>query len=530
MTSSKLKAKIDHLWLQFWQGGISNPLVVIEQITYLLFVRLLDIHETLDEIRSKRTGKTFTRRFGDDEQHLRWSNIKNIGDSDELMMLVREDIFKHLRNIGQESSFSEHMKDARLEVQNPALLKTAITLINELPLDDKDIQGDLYEYLLSKLTTSGINGQFRTPRHLIQLMVGMLEPKPDEIVADPACGTSGFLVATIEYLRETNTTEEGVIEVDGLDEDGNATVKKLFTGDKLQPEQWKHIQSNMLHGFDFDSTMLRIAAMNLFMHGATDPLIFDQDSLSQSFNENFPKLEHEAFDVVLANPPFKGQLDSDGVSPEIYRVVKTKKTELLFLARILRLLKEGGRCAVIVPDGVLFGASNAHVSIRKLIIETNQLEAVVSLPSGAFKPYAGVSTAILVFTKGGSSERVWFYDLENDGYSLDDKRDELLPPEKLGVNPDSVLSDEEHVKNNLPDVLARWKERENSEVERARTSQSFVVPKAEIVENKYDLSINRYKEIVYEEVKYDPPLVILDQLDALEKEIQDDLKELRERL
>jgi type I restriction enzyme M protein len=504
--------------------------VVIEQITYLMFIRLLDIHETLDETRSARTGRSFTKKFGDDEQKLRWSNFYNIGDPEELMVLVRDDVFKHFRRISQGSHFAAHMSDGRLEIQKTSLLRTAIEMVNSLPLENKDTQGDLYEYLLSKLTTSGINGQFRTPRHVIKLMVNMIDPKPGELVSDPACGTSGFLVAVIEYIREINTTEAGLIEKDETDDDGNITVRKIFSGDRLRPEQWKHIQSDMLHGFDFDNTMLRIAAMNLFMHGVADPKIINQDTLSQSFEEKYPELEHEAFDIVLANPPFKGQLDSDGLSPEIYRSVKTKKTELLFLARILRLLKEGGRCAVIVPDGVLFGASNAHASIRELIVEQNQLEAVVSLPNGVFKPYAGVSTAILFFTKGGNTDRVWFYDLQEDGYSRDDKRNALLSPDKLGVNPDTALSDEEHVKNNLPDVLARWKERENSEVDRPRTSQSFVVPKAEIAENKYDLSINRYKEPVYEEVEYDPPLVILDQLDALEKEIQDDLKELREML
>ncbi|MCG7870982.1 MAG: type I restriction-modification system subunit M [Candidatus Thiodiazotropha lotti] len=520
MITGELKNKIDKLWLEFWQGGIANPLTVIEQITFLMFSRMLDINESRDEKRLVRTGKSFTPRFNEDQQHLRWSDFIHEGDPDKLLALVRDKVFKHFREHTSDIRFGGYMKDARLVIEKPALLVKAVQMINELPLEAGDTKGDLYEYLLSKLTTAGINGQFRTPRHIIKLMVRMLDPKPDETVADPACGTAGFLVGVMEHLLETYSSEEGIIieEIEGPD--GKPQKAITYTGDQLDQAQWRHIKTKMFHGFDFDNTMLRIAAMNLYMHGAEDPDIHYQDTLAQSFADNFPEKEKEAFNVILANPPFKGSLDEDTINPPILRMVKTKKTELLFVAQILRMLKTGGRSATIVPQGVLFGSSKAHQSLRKLLIEDNQLEAVINLPSGVFKPYAGVATAILIFTKGGQTDHVWFYDLLDDGFTLDDKRDALYRDEQ--GNPLQFAGD-------LPKVLEAWRQRDKSvgdSDQNIRTAASFWVAKDEISGNKYDFSINRYKEVVYVEEEYDPPKEILGRMKALEKEVMQEMDEL----
>jgi len=380
--------------------------------------------------------------------------------------------------------------------------------VDKLPLTDSDIKGDIYEYLLSKLTTAGINGQFRTPRHIIDHMIALLDPQPTDIVCDPACGTAGFLARTMEYLNKQHSSEAGTF----TDEDGNIH----YSGDKLEP--WReHINHSMFWGFDFDITMLRVSSMNLLLHGVASANIHYQDSLNKSIKEHYPQQEENFADVVLANPPFKGSLDDSSTNPDVLKIVKTKKTELLFVAHILRSLKLGGRSATIVPDGVLFGSSKAHQGLRKELIDNNQLEGIVSLPSGVFKPYAGVSTAILIFTKGGETDNVWFYDLEADGYSLDDKRD------AIGAN-------------DLPDCLEKYKQYSdgpnsiNSEQFSDRTQKAFIVPAEEIRDHKYDLSINRYKEIVYEEEVYDPPKVILGRLKELEKEIQTELEELEAML
>ncbi len=506
MVTGELKRRIDALWTEFWQGGITNPLTVIEQITFLMYARLLDINETRDEKRAKRTGKSFERRFKEDEQHLRWSQFRHLG-ADKMLPLVRDEIFPHFRTTAASgSAFAEFMKDAQLMIQKPGLLVKAVNMIHELPLTEGDTKGDLYEYLLSKLTTAGINGQFRTPRHIIRLMVDMLEPQPTEFVGDPACGTGGFLVSVMQYLLEAHTSPEGIIEE--TDAETGAT-EKIFTGDLLE-EHRDFIRSEMFHGFDFDATMLRIAAMNLMLHGVDDPDIHYQDTLSTSFSERFPKAASEGFNVILANPPFKGSLDFEDVHASLLRQVKTKKTELLFVTLILRMLKNGGRSATIVPDGVLFGSSGAHQALRKLLIDNNQLEAVISLPSGVFKPYAGVSTGILFFTKGGETKDVFFYDVQADGFSLDDKR------EKIG-------------ETDLPDCLARWRARD-SKKDTDRTSKAFFVPADEIREANYDLSLSRYKETVYEEEEYDPPQVILERMTAFNEEIGSDLAELEEML
>jgi len=507
MVTGELKRRIDALWTEFWQGGITNPLTVIEQITFLMYARLLDINEARDENRQKRTGKPFTRRFKEDEQHLRWSQFRHLG-ADQMLPLVRDEVFPHFRStVARGTSFAEFMKDAQLMIQKPALLVKAVSMIHDLPLTAGDTKGDLYEYLLSKLTTAGINGQFRTPRHIIRLMVDMLEPKPTEVIGDPACGTGGFLVSTMEYLLETHTSPEGVIKETDPD---TGAVEKIYTGDLLDDEARKHIRSGMFHGFDFDATMLRIAAMNLMLHGVDDPDIHYQDTLSTGFSEHFPDQASEGFDVILANPPFKGQLDFEDVHPGLLRQVKTKKTELLFLALILRMLRTGGRSATIVPDGVLFGSSRAHRQLRERLVDQNQLEAVISLPSGVFKPYAGVSTGILVFTKGGRTDNVFFYDVQADGFSLDDKRD---PMEE----------------NDLPDCLDRWRQRDPAK-DTDRKAKAFFVPADEIRKEGYDLSLSRYKEVVYEEEEYDPPKVILARMKTLNDDIAKDLAELEGKL
>ncbi|MCY4428183.1 MAG: class I SAM-dependent DNA methyltransferase [Halieaceae bacterium] len=506
MITGELKQDIDALWLEFWQGGITNPLTVIEQITYLMFVRLLDVKEARDENREHRGGKAFRRRYAADQQDLRWSRFRHMGAQD-MLPLVRDKVFPHFRKATTGgATFAEFMKDAQLMIQKPSLLVKAVGIIDKLPLTEGDTKGDLYEYLLGKLTTAGINGQFRTPRHIIRLMVDMLEPQPTEVVADPAAGTGGFLVQVMEHLVEEFTSPEGVMVETDAD---TGESYKILSGDLLEGH-WEHIRSGMFHGFDFDATMLRIAAMNLMLHGVDDPDIHYQDTLSNSFAERFPLASHESFDIVLANPPFKGSLDYEDVDANLLRQVKTRKTELLFLVLILRMLKLGGRSATIVPDGVLFGSSTAHVALRKLLIDNNQLEAVISLPSGVFKPYAGVSTGILIFTKGGRTDQVFFYDVEADGFSLDDKR---VPAKE----------------NDLPDCLARWQARD-SKKDMDRTDKAFFVPASEIREANYDLSLSRYKERVYEEKEYDPPQAILERMKALNNDIANDLAELEDIL
>ena len=499
MITGELRNKIDRLWLEFWQGGITNPLTVIEQITFLMFMRLLDITETRNEKRHARTKakKPFKGHFSRSEQNLRWQNLLKLS-GDDLLPAIRDQVFAHLRGIaGEESTFGRYMKEAQLMVQKPSLLVKATEMINDLPLDKGDLKGDLYEYLLGKLTTAGVNGQFRTPRHIIRMMVDMVRPDPKWTVCDPACGTAGFLVSVMDNLLENHSSKEGIIE----HEDG----EKTYTGDLLEQHR-SHIRKNMFWGFDFDVSMLRIAAMNMMLHGVDDPHILYADSLSRAIPERYPEVAEGHFDLILANPPFKGSLDFEGVHHSLTRKVKTKKTELLFLALMERMLKPGGICAVIVPDGVLFGSSTAHKAVRQLLVEENELQAIVSMPSGVFKPYAGVSTAVLIFVKGSETKHVWYYDMQTDGLSLDDKRE---PVEE----------------NDIPDVLRRWKKR-NPRKDTARTARAFFVPVQEIRDNNYDLSINRYKEIEYEEAEYDPPKAILRRLNALEDEIRGDLKEL----
>ncbi|MCO6438558.1 MAG: SAM-dependent DNA methyltransferase [Phycisphaerae bacterium] len=514
MITGKLKSDINKLWDEFWTGGISNPLTVIEQITYLMFFRLLDLAAAREEKKAARTGKKATTPFNKKQQLLRWSQFKSLG-GEEMLKRIRDEVFPHFRDMAsEESTFGRYMKDAQLMIQKPSLLVSAVSMIDNLPLDKGDTKGDLYEYVLSKLTTAGINGQFRTPRHIIRLMVELVDPKPDETVGDPACGTGGFLVAAMTYLLEKYTSKAGRIEQ--LDEDGRpvkddrGNPQYIYTGDKLEPYR-KHIQRDMFHGFDFDATMLRIAVMNMMLHGVDNPSIDYQDALSNSFPERFPKTASDHFDVILANPPFKGSLDHSDVHSSLTGKIKTKKTELLFPTLMLRMLKDpGGRCAVIVPDGVLFGSSKAHRDLKQMLVDDNELHAVIKLPAGVFKPYAGVSTAILYFAKGGKTGDVFFYDVQADGLSLDDKRTPV---------------DE----NDLPDVMAQWNRWSNGNGKKSfadRKNKAFFVPVSDIREAKYDLSINRYKEVVYEEPEFDPPKAILKRLAKLNEQEAKELAEL----
>ena len=511
LITGELKSKIDRIWDAFWSGGISNPLEVIEQITYLLFIKRLDDLHTLEENKANRLGKPMQRRIfpeGHDDKwrkydDLRWSNFKQSAPG-EMFETVGERVFPFLRTLGGDgSTYSHHMKDARFTIPNAALLSRVVDMLDAIPMDDRDTKGDLYEYMLGKIATAGHNGQFRTPRHIIQLMVEMTAPTPSDEICDPACGTAGFLVEAGEYVRRTHP---------------NALVDAA---------QRKHFHESMFHGFDFDSTMLRIGSMNMLLHGVESPDIRYRDSLAGDV-----AAESEKYSLILANPPFAGSLDYESTSKELQAVVKTKKTELLFLALFLRLLKPGGRAAVIVPDGVLFGSSKAHKELRRMLVEEQKLDGVVKLPSGTFKPYAGVSTAILFFTRtdSGGTDNVWFYEVTADGWSLDDKRTPLLPAEKLGAVPEVALAEDEHAKNNLPDALARWFRRDGEEMQRARTEQSFCVPKADIVEQGYDLSLNRYKEVVHEEVEHRPPLEIIAELEHLEAEIQQGMSDLKAML
>ena len=494
--STQQKSAIDRLWTEFWTGGITNPLTVIEQISFLMFSRLLDITETRNEKKAERTKQPLKRVFEPFQQRLRWQNFRHLG-AEDMLRVVRDEVFPHFRKLNGGTTFGEYMQDAQLMIQKPSLLVSAVNMIEALPISDGDAKGDLYEYLLSKLTTAGINGQFRTPRHIIRFMAELVEPKPTDVIGDPACGTAGFLVGVMQYLLEKYTSPKGQLHSD--------TGEIIYTGDLLEKYR-SHIQSGMFHGFDFDATMLRIAAMNLMLHGVDNPDIHYQDTLSNSFPDHFPEQAEGGFDVILANPPFKGSLDAGDVHPSLISKVKTKKTELLFVALILRMLKKGGRSATIVPDGVLFGSSNAHVALRRHLVEENQLEGIISLPSGVFKPYAGVSTAILLFTKGGKTDHVFFYDVAADGFSLDDKR-----------NPTTD--------NDLPDALTRWRARDHQK-DTDRTAKHFIVPVREIEEKNFDLSINRYKEASHEEVQHDPPKKIIAQLRRLEDEITKELSEL----
>jgi type I restriction enzyme M protein len=509
MLTGELRSRIDNVWNAFWAGGIANPLEVIEQITYLLFMRGLDDAHTLEENKANRLKKPMERRIfppGKDKigknggvayEDLRWSRLKN-KDPATMFEIVSEHVFPFLRNMAEaDSAHATHMKGARFTIPTPALLAKVVDLLAEIPMEDRDTKGDLYEYMLSKIATAGQNGQFRTPRHIIALMVDMMAPGPKDVICDPACGTCGFLIAANEYLRNNHP--------------------KLFQ----EKASRDHFHEEMFHGFDFDGTMLRIGSMNMTLHGVENPDIRYKDSLAQEHAG-----DSDRYSLVLANPPFAGSLDYETTAKDLLAVVKTKKTELLFMALFIKLLKPGGRAAVIVPEGVLFGSSTAHKEIRRMLVEDHRLDGIVKLPSGVFRPYAGVSTAVVLFTKtnSGGTDYVWFYDCQADGFSLDDKRHPLLPAEKIG--PRAKLGEGEDAKNNLPDIAVRWPQRHVAERKRKRTAQSFCVPKTEIAAAGYDLSINRYKEVVHEAAEHRPPKEIIAELKSLEKEIADGLSDL----
>ena len=498
MVTGELKNKIDSLWEIFWTGGLTNPLDVIEQMTYLMFIRDLDDADNRRTKESAMLGLPYQSIFAGEVvvgdrtiagSQLKWSVFHDF-PAQNMYTTVQEWVFPFIKNLhgNKESAYARYMGDAIFKIPTPLLLDKIVTAMDEIydqmsQLKTVDTRGDVYEYLLSKLATAGVNGQFRIPRHIIKMMVELMDPKPDEVICDPACGTAGFLVETSEYLRK------------------NKKEAVLFNKNNKY-----HYMNQMFHGYDMDRTMLRIAAMNMMAHGVENPYIEYRDSLSDQ------NPDREKYSLILANPPFKGSLDYDTVAQELLKVCKTKKTELLFLALFLRMLKVGGRCACIVPDGVLFGSSKAHQAIRKELVEGNRLEAVISMPSGVFKPYAGVSTAILIFTKTGhgGTDEVWFYDMKADGRSLDDKRNEVK-------------------ENDIPDIIQRFRNLD-AEHSRERTEQSFFVPKKEIVDNEYDLSINKYKKVEYVPVEYPSTQEILASLHELEAEIAKNLEELDELL
>lgn len=496
--TGELKNKIDGLWEIFWTGGITNPLEVVEQMTYLMFIRDIDSADNIRAKEAEMLGLPFKSIFdGEVEidgrkvegEQLKWSVFHDF-PAQRMYSIVQEWVFPFIKNLhdDKKSAYSKYMSDAIFKVNTPLMLSKIVDAMDEIyAIMDKeqstDVRGDVYEYLLSKLEKSGVNGQFRTPRNIIRMMVEMTDPQPNETICDPACGTSGFLVISGEYLKEN--------------------YKKEVLLDKKNKE---HFMNSMFHGFDMDRTMLRIGAMNMMAHGIENPCIEYRDSLSDQ------NPDRDKYSLILANPPFKGSLDAEIVSEDIQKICKTKKTELLFLALFIRMLKIGGRCACIVPDGVLFGSSNAHKAIRKEIVENQKLEAVISMPSGVFKPYAGVSTGILIFTKTnhGGTDNVWFYDMTADGKSLDDKR--------------TPIAD-----NDIPDIIARFKNLDG-EKDRKRTDKSFMVPKSEIIEKDYDLSINKYKEVEYVHVEYPPTSEILDEIEKLNEQIMEETRVLRELL
>ena len=508
MITGTVKNKVDKIWTDIWAGGITNPITVIEQLTYLMFIRSLDVKELEAEDMEQVTEEKQDRIFPETPtgQSMRWSKFKD-RDARDIFQIMTSRVFPAIKNmkdgklpdftedgklipvptgeVGDEedTAFARYMEDAMFLIPTPQVLEKIITGLDDLyenDLKSQDMQGDLYEYMLGKLQTSGRNGQFRTPKHIRDMMVELLAPSPEDTICDPACGTAGFLISSAEYIRSHYKY--------------------------MDAAQWEHFEGPMFTGFDTDRTMLRISAMNLMLHSITHPHIAYQDSVSK---EN--TIEGK-YTICLANPPFKGTVDAESISDTLTSVTKTKKTELLFLALFLRMLKTGGRCACIVPDGVLFGSSKAHKAIRKEIVENHQLQAVISMPSGVFKPYAGVSTAILVFTKtgAGGTDRVWFYDMKADGFSLDDKRS---PVEQ----------------NDIPDIIERFHHLEEEE-KRTRKEQSFFVPKEDIAKNEYDLSINKYKEIEYVPVKYPPTSEILKELKALNQQVTEEMAKLEEML
>lgn len=445
MTDKEFKAIIDELWNTFWSSGISNPISVVEQMTYLIFFKMFEEQENLEQKRAEKSGKK-RESFFECKEELRWSNFKQLAP-DKMLKVYREKVFPLLGKI------NSSLKDSVCLISKPSLLDTAVQTLDKMDFTDgNDRKGDIYEYMLSKLATSGQNGQFRTPRHIIDMMTKLVDPRVDDKICDPACGSGGFLCGAYRYILESNTSDDF------------KEISPVF-GDLLKDEHRENLDNNVIFGSEFDPTMYKIGLMNMILHNIKPKNIKLRDSLSKDAQEE------DKYTLVLANPPFTGSLDESDIDPHLTSIVKTKKTELLFMAKFIKMLEIGGRAAVIIPTGVLSTDSKAHKTLRQKLIEENQLEAVISMPSGVFKPYAGVATAILVFTKGGQTQKTWFYEMENDGFTLDDKR---TPIEE----------------NDIPDVILKYENKEES-------SKSFNVTYEELKENEYNLLPSRYKKIEY---------------------------------
>lgn len=493
------KTKIDALWDRFWSGGMSNPLQSIEQMSYLIFMKRLEDMDVLEQRRANAMDKEYISIFEENED-CRWSVWKH-KSAEDMINHVREVVFPFIKNIhdGEKTLFSQHMKDAVFVIPKPTLLQEAVGIIDELNISAQsaDVQGDLYEYLLSQLATAGKNGQFRTPRHIIRMIVELVDPDINDRICDPACGTGGFLFTAHKHILRKYTSP------DLIKQDNEGDYHNLIGDNITEQEHWDKLHHDTFYGFDFDSTMIRIGLMNMVLHGIKYPHIELVDTLSTLYTEE------DRYTVILANPPFKGSIDKDDINDKLK--LGTKKTELLFVENMIHLLEIGGKCGVIVPDGVLFGSSNAHKDLRKIVLEKCQLEGIVSMPSGVFKPYAGVSTAVMIFTKGGNTEKVWFYDMQADGYSLDDKRTPI------------------DMRGDIPDIIESFRNRHDENPE-DRKGKCFYVPFDEIKDNNYDLSISRYKEIEYEVIEYENPEIIIQKIDELEDQIKSNVAELREML
>jgi len=512
----QLKSLIDKLWQNFWEGGIANPLTAIEQITYLIFMKRLDDLETKRERDAAFTGEKYVSRFSGkfsvpgsnetiDKNDLRWSVFRH-KPADEMLLHVQMRVFPFLKDLnGETSPFTRHMANAVFIMPKASLLVAAIRIVEDIFREIEkdategghafqDIQGDVYEMLLSEIATAGKNGQFRTPRHIIKLMAELVAPQLGQRIADPACGTGGFLLGAYQYILTDLVRKKDPARLN-KDEDGfeRAAISAVLT------QKVKNILDQSFSGYDIDTTMVRLGLMNLMMHGIDEPSIDYKDTLSKSYNED------SRYDIIMANPPFTGNIDKGDINEGLK--LPTTKTELLFVERIFNMLKMGGTAAVIVPSGVIQNSGKAFTALRKLILEKAELKAVIAMPSGVFKPYAGVSTAILVFTKGGETRNVWFYDMHADGYTLDDKRNKIAG-------------------SDLPDIVQRYKARD-AKKDNDRKQQSFMVPKKEIAENSYDLNLSTYKEEVYEEVSYEKPEVIFGKLEDIEDAIQKGLNELK---
>lgn len=497
MITGELKNKVDAIWDTLWTGGISSPITVLEQITYLMFMKLLDDNQLKAEANANILGVSLTNkvfrdgicvisenpRIETEYKNLRWNVFHNFEPSAMLENISRF-VFPFIKTIGEgkDTAFSRYMKNTVFLIPSPNVLAKVVAGIDALDMNNKDLMGDVYEYLLSKIAASGENGQFRTPRHIIEMMVKLMKPTLKDKILDPAMGSAGFLQQSSVYINENQKTE------------------------LMNQQNMAYYKSGLFSGYDTDQSMLRIGAMNMMLHGVEDPNIKYLDSLSSD------NTERDCYSLIMANPPFKGSVFKENISKDLLALCKSSKTELLFMTLFTKMLTVGGRCASIVPDGVLFGSSRAHKALRKELVERQQLRAVISMPSGVFKPYAGVSTAILIFTRtdAGGTDNVWFYDMKADGYSLDDKR---TPIEQ----------------NDIPDIIARFENLE-AEQSRERTEQSFFVSKQEIADNDYDLSINKYKKTIYVPVEYPPSSEILDEIERLESQVQTELVELRKLL